>query len=514
MKLLAGIGLSALALVVPLTGLQAAALGAFEEQSYQTEKLKIDFIDVQGGHLFPEAWLVEVLAEYEGRELTIKELEALQTQLTNFYLQRGYVGSGVVIPEQEITGNVLVMNAVHARLTRINNYGNKELSNRYINENLRPSLSVPVNIGKLNQSLAMLKEHQLVDDVDARFVPGNKLGDAVLHLEVKERSAHSYGMSLDNYQSPSIGSYRLSANVGHYSFLGLRDRLNIEAGVTEGLKDYAFTYQLPLTLHDLSLHVSARGSDYSIIEEPFDAADIQSRSRQSALSLHWPVKRNFYSEATLFAGVDRTETTNTAFEIIEEEANTVAAQLGLKWQWRREKQAWAFQLMAERGVDTGNATIHEGRADGVYQLASVHSDYQYRIGSTVRLQWRLASQKVNEAVLPAKRFAIGGVRSVRGYRQNQFVRDNGVQSTLALHWQLSEGVSLSPFFDYGQVQAANGGLYQSSDEEVYSAGLGLSWKSRAGFDAQLNWGHALVDKEAKGDDPQDEGVYLRVAYQY
>ena len=60
-----------------------------------------------GSTVFSDAELAEVTAPYRNRELTTEDLERVRLELTMLYVNKGYITSGAVIPDQDVTGNLI-----------------------------------------------------------------------------------------------------------------------------------------------------------------------------------------------------------------------------------------------------------------------------------------------------------------------------------------------------------------------------------------------------------------------
>ena len=118
-------------------------------------------------------------------------------------------------------------------------------------------------------------------------------------------------------------------------------------------------------------------------------------------------------------------------------------------------------------------------------------------------------QRSNASALPLERMAVGGVNTVRGYRENQLVRDEGFSSSVEVHYPVfreqHHQLFVVPFMDYGAAwNKAQKGDY------LHSAGVGLNWR----FDSlttEFYWAHALSYTSLKQhSDPQDDGFHFQV----
>jgi hemolysin activation/secretion protein len=132
---------------------------------------------------------------------------------------------------------------------------------------------------------------------------------------------------------------------------------------------------------------------------------------------------------------------------------------------------------------------------------------------------RANTQLTDDPLLPIEQFAVGGANTVRGYRENQLVRDNGVVASIEFRLPLyplslpfasaeTAVLQLAPFFDYGA--AWN---HDESKDEISSIGVGLVWEPTPWLSAQVYYGYRLnsvVDPE-DDDDLQDHGISFRLA---
>ena len=76
-------------------------------------------IRVVGSTIFSAKELAKVTAPYVNREVTTEDLEALRLALTRLYVDRGYVSSGAILPDQPVTEGVITYQVIEGSLTAI-----------------------------------------------------------------------------------------------------------------------------------------------------------------------------------------------------------------------------------------------------------------------------------------------------------------------------------------------------------------------------------------------------------
>jgi hemolysin activation/secretion protein len=118
-----------------------------------------------------------------------------------------------------------------------------------------------------------------------------------------------------------------------------------------------------------------------------------------------------------------------------------------------------------------------------------------------------------------EQIAIGGRFSVRGYRENQLVRDNALLISLETRIPLvrrrgwAEFIQIVPFVDFGWGQ--NRDVVTPSPDALASVGVGVRWAARwtavvpVRLQFEVFWGQPLVDVSTPGGNLQDQGLQLQ-----
>jgi len=130
------------------------------------------------------------------------------------------------------------------------------------------------------------------------------------------------------------------------------------------------------------------------------------------------------------------------------------------------------------------------------------------------------AQLTPDPLLPLEQFAIGGRYTVRGYRENILVRDNGFSASFEVRVPIFERVEpairieLAPFADVGRSWNNKRArtLNQERPEWIGSVGIGVRLLlTRYGF-GEFYWGHPLKKIRTLADyDLQDDGIHFRLS---
>ncbi|NJM22741.1 MAG: ShlB/FhaC/HecB family hemolysin secretion/activation protein, partial [Richelia sp. SM1_7_0] len=122
------------------------------------------------------------------------------------------------------------------------------------------------------------------------------------------------------------------------------------------------------------------------------------------------------------------------------------------------------------------------------------------------------------ALMSSEQFVIGGLGSVRGYRQDALQTDNGVFATaeveipVARIFRNTGVIKVIPFVDYG-IGWNSSGQENPSPNSLASLGVGLQWRQGNNFNARLDWGIPLISA-VFGDSRtwQEKGLYFSVQW--
>ncbi|MBA4372603.1 MAG: ShlB/FhaC/HecB family hemolysin secretion/activation protein, partial [Thermodesulfovibrio sp.] len=187
-----------------------------------------------------------------------------------------------------------------------------------------------------------------------------------------------------------------------------------------------------------------------------------------------------------------------------------------EWTIRSQEQVMALRSTFSAGADALDATIQKGGPDGKFFSWTGQIQWIRRIGeSGLQAFFRADAQLTSDQLLSMEKFSVGGMESVRGYRKNILVRDNGISSSLEIRLPLirtekrDDILQLIPFLDYGR--SWNSGKESSGPQNIASAGAGIRWAVTEKIVFQLFWGAALNDVPVSHRDPQDRGFHFRLS---
>jgi hemolysin activation/secretion protein len=496
-----------------------------EKSKDNVPRLALKKVIFEGNVAIPTDELDEVAKPFLNRRLTGNDVEDLRYKLTLYYVGKGFINSGAVIPEQTVKDGELRIKIIEGRLSDVRLTGQGWLREEYIRDRIMDDSDKPLNTNDLQERYLMLLNDPLIERLNGSLLPGLHPGDAILDLKVARTRPYGGYLGADNYAPPSIGGYagRIGAWVGNLS--GFGERIDFNFSAMGGANMYNTGLDIPLTAKGTRFAFHYTYSDTLLIEQPFNTLNIHSSIISYDGQLSHPVLWNLQQKLTLGFNfnVRQDVTTLDGKSLDRPGSHNGQNQETVVRTWQDYvHQGKEFDLALRStlsvGVDALGANITTQTGDGRFFDWLGQGVGRYRFlsnGAFVSLSG--AVQLANDTLLPLEKIAIGGVYTVRGYRQNYLVRDEGFYTALEVSYPLygSEpgsihGMNVVPFVNFGGAwdygNAANNPLTKAT--YLWSTGVGLDWHYSS-LSASLYWAQRLSSYAlTKGTpyDLQDNGI--------
>lgn len=480
---------------------------------------------VEGNTVLSPEEVGDVVAPFVGRINTSDDLQQLRYALTLQYINRGYITSGVMIPDQDVSDGIVTFQVIEGELSNIEVRGLKNLKPEYISERIRLGAGPPVNIVDLQNQLQIVNQDPIVKGIKSQLRPGTRLGESTMTVEVEENSPYRVDTSFNNYRPPSVGSKQGELYASTLNLTGRRDILELNYGFTDGLDDIALGYYLPLTPRDTTLGLYFERSDTTVVEHPFDDLDIDSKVTDVAISLRHPFYRTVNQTFSLTAQLEyersKTFLLDEPFSfspgVDEGKAEVSVVRLTADWLDRQPDQVFAVRSTFSRGIKAFGSTDNDGLPDSRFFVWLGQAQWIRRFGENGnQIVFRGDVQKANGSLLPVEQFVVGGHDTVRGYRENLLVRDSGWVTSLELRVPVlrnmirATNIQVAAFSDYGKAWFED--FSTPSPKNISSAGLGLRFDSHDRVFGQIYWAIPFRNIDYNGSDLQDDGVHFNLTY--
>ncbi len=485
-------------------------------------------IDVIGSTVFSPAELREITANYTGRWLTLEQILMLRSAITNLYIQRGFTTSGAFVPVQELSNGILKIQVIEGSLERIDIKGANHLQEAYIRERIGLYSQTPINIHRLESGLQLLQQDPLIAGLNAELKSGSAPGKNILSLNLTTAEPWRTEIGLENRDSPSVGALRGSFSITNQNLTGWGDRATVSLAMTTGIRSYSIEYERPINAMQGTVGVRYAQDTSRIVEYPFNAIDIKGITQTLGISYRQPLSRSANSEFALGLGFDlRSSQTYIldnvpfSFSVGPEQGYSQVAVIRFSQDWvnRSPSQVLAMRSQFSLGLGGLGATVNNSGTDGRFASWLGQVQFVQALGGGSLLLTRMAAQLSSSSLLPLEQFSMGGVDTVRGYRQNRVVGDNGILASVEGRFPIWRGngnddnaLQITPFFDFGKMWNNRGAV--NIPDLIASVGLGFRYQLNRHLSFRLEYGLPLVTTNQTGRSLEDNGIFFSIRGQW
>lgn len=480
-----------------------------------------------GSTVFTPEELEIKLKPYTGRKISFTELLAAQQAIDRLYFEKGYITSGTFIPPQKLQDGIVKIEVLEGIVEEIKISGLERLNSSYVRSRLKVATKTPLNYNKLLNALQLLQLDPLTENLAAELTAGTKPGSSILEINLQEADPFDLTLSSDNYRAPSVGTNRRQVQLTHRNLLGFGDRLNISYLNTDGSNSLNnLSYTLPINPHNGTLNFRFSYTDSKITESPFERFNIESESINYEFTYRQPLLQKPTEDLALGIRFDRSDSALTVDgqparislgTEADGETHISALRFFQEYTTRDAKQVFALRSQFSLGVDVFNATINEDQPDSSFFAWRGQAQYLRLLTKDITLLLRSDLQVSDRSLVPVEQFSLGGAFSVRGYRQDILLGDNGLFNSAEIRInilhipQWETNLQLTPFVDFGKVWNTNN--INLDKTTLVSTGIGLRLQVSNDFAARLDWGIPLVDLANNGNTLQEEGIHFSLEFQ-
>jgi hemolysin activation/secretion protein len=504
-----------------------------------TVRVFVRDVRVIDNRAFSDQEIAEVTAPFKNRTLLTEDLERLRLALTLLYVNKGYLTSGAIIPDQDVTAGAITVQIIEGKLTRIDVEGNRWFRSSYLSNRLSLGIRTPVTLDPLQVQLQLLQQDRRIERINAELRPGDQRGDSVLNVRVTDRNPFHASMEVNNYQTPLVGEIRGIGTLVDDNLTGHGDPLSLSYGQSSGAFPIVdASYALPFNRYGTTFSPYYRRYDFKLIEPPFGPLNINTNTEIIGMSLRHPIYKTVTDEVAFSIIGEHLFTQsfvfgNVPFSVFPGFQNGSATVSALRfaqdWTHRTLDTVLAIRSRFSVGLNVLSATINANpdKPDGQFfswlgQAQAITQFGEEWLG--MQLLGRMDLQLTNSPLFPLEQVSLGGRYTVRGYREVTILRDNSFIASVEsrfplLRWANGEPmVQFAPFIDvaHGWNLGDNrpGPLAPSTNfpDTLASVGAGLRWNilpnDRASF--EVYWGQQLKHEPRISNTIQDHGVHMGI----
>lgn len=512
----------------PQAAVDVESSSAVTEPSGIQIQIPVQKIEISGNSRFSSEQLHRLVADAEGKELSLNQLWAVTQRITQYYKKHGYEYSRAYLPQQNLSQGVVRINILEAYYdkTVINNQSRTQ--KWLVQQTIAPlKQGGHINSNEMQQQLKLLNR---LDGVTTRNVltPGEAVGSSQLNIELQNAPMLSGYLGADNFGNKYTSRVRGTAGVSAYNLAGLGDELSLDlmtAGerMNYGRVGYAFTFT------GIGTRAGASYSylDYELGKE-LKTIGAKGNAVQTSVFISQPALLTNTAEVLLTLQYDHKQLEDD-IKLNQYQKHRDLDNVTLRLDGSQYDQLFGGGL-TQYGTSFTYGRVNFKNADAAAldaQTAQTAGDYYTASLNLSRLQ--NLGTKGTQAYLgiygqyspynldSAEQYLGGGPFNVRGYESSQFAGSSGYYATAELRQKLfanaQHQIGGKVFVDTAEVTLNAekwSGLTGSNTAQISSVGLGLNWFNVWNVQANAEVAFPIGNTPGQLEDHDDHQYWLSV----
>lgn len=492
--------------------------------------LTLNSLELEGVTAYTADQLAPVYKNKLGQTISLADVYAISTALTNKYRNDGYILTQVIVPPQTIENGRVRLQVVEgfvdsvtvegpdsgAALELLQTYGSHIQSGKAL------------NVMDLERYLLLIND---MPGVDARSILSpsrTRTGAADLRI-ITTRDPFDAMIGIDNHGSRYLGPLQVSTAASLNNYFGVNDRLTGQLVIAPDLSEVielayvAVAYEQPIydngTMLEFFMSLTDTEPGYNL-----DDFDVEGRAMYYSVKAEHPFIRsralNLYGHV-LFDWRD-VESKNNLEPTREDRIRAVRAGGRLEF----------LDTLFGVGINSAQVEFAQGlnifgsseegdmgltRPNGDPQFFKVEAEVQrlQRVTNKVNLLVAAKGQLSSDELLASEEFGVGGIQYGRGFDPSEIVGDEGVAGKVELQWNkpvqwnFVQDYQVFSFFDAGRVWDGDATANSLKTDTLTSAGVGL----RADFKDQTEAGVTVafpLNRDIETQQDKDPRFYMHL----
>ena len=452
--------------------------GADKAASQQGEAITFELkkIVMDSSAVLTEAELAAITQPYEGKMVQLNDIYAIVEKINALYASKGYVTCRAFLPPQTITDGKVKLLLVEGRTGNTTVSGNNYTKTSFITKRLHLKENEIANIKQVNKDLLLFNA---TNSTQLRIVmkAGEKPGTTDYEITAYEPKRDTWTIFEDNAGSDTSGEYRTGLFFNTKSLSGTCDPFSVGTVFSEGTRAANAMYTRSLGRSGTKMNLLYSTNAVKVTKGDYKDM-IKGNANSYAIGFTQPLVVNETTRTELSLDYNR-QNSKTDFMVLGNRFNIVDDSvqdftLGFAMTNYGASHVLYQKHSYVRGYSerTPSSMLEDSQNFGFYKFNGLYQKL-YAGGQMINLRAD-AQWSGSEGMVSSRQFYMGGMYSVRGYKENFLGGDSGF--TFSAEYSIpviNRNTNAFTFFDYGHVYG-NG---QSDDQHSILASLGLGIRS-------------------------------------
>lgn len=461
-------------------------------------------IRLTGNTVIASEELRAIVGEYEGKGLSLPDLQVAASLISEEYKKRGYIHATAYLPEQVVTDGVVEIAILEGRLGEIRVEGNhKYYSTEFIKKHFDPIVKRgAINQDDLERALLVLNGYPKLY-VKATLQTGSEPG--TIDIIIKAENSRPINVTLDynNYGSRFVSRsrYGITFEVGNLikegSLLSLRA---VTGDEPNELFFYRGQYTIPIGTLGTKAGVYYAAGDFDVGRE-FAVLDFKGEMETFGIFLAHPLIKKRVKSLYVEVSFDSKQTKQSILGLKLSEDNIRSLRGGLTYESTGTSGRTAASFFVTQGLGEGLGAMSNDDpfasrigADNSFTKFNVNALRLQRIAKPLYVLLKLSGQLSSDSLVVIEQFPLGGADSVRGYPKSEILGDIGYAATAELRlapFKKREIFQFVLFIDNGRISVKNPLPGQEKSKSLTGGGMGVRMSISKAFDLRADVGFPL-----------------------
>jgi hemolysin activation/secretion protein len=498
-------------------------------QGSATASILVNTLRVTGASAYSETELVAIAQFTPGSELTLADLQAMATRITEHYRNHGYFVARAYLPAQDVTGKVVTIAVSEGAYGKVVLRNTSRLSDP-VATGLLDGLESgdAITIKPLEHRLLLLSDVPGVH-VTSSLVPGEAAGTSDLIVDVTPGRLVTGSIDADNAGNPYTGEERIGATVNLNNPFGRGDVASLRVLTSgPGLRYGRASYQT--RLGPATAGVAYSRLDYELGKQ-FEILGANGKAEVASVYGSLPLIRSRDSNLAVGLVYDhRTFQDNIDLfqSVTDRKARVATVQL---YGNRQDDFGGGGTNTFFAALSTGSLDIQTpaaaavdaitARTEGGYSKLWFNAGRLQRVTDAFSLYGGVSGQWASKNLDASEKMVLGGIDGVRAYPQGEGFGDEGYVVDLearlllaGLSAHVPGQVHLLGFADAGHITINKNPWSAGSNTRFLSgAGVGATWEDPGNFAVRTYYARKLGNEDAMSA-PDKSGRFWIQAIKY
>lgn len=463
----------------------------------------IERIDFAGDQVLPTSELHEIARPFLNKQLGSARINQILRRLTERFVNEGLITSRAYLGEQNLRSGTLVITLVSGKIEAIRLNGQQispwdpasraDSGGWFTDVGIR--MAIPASPGEvlhladLEQGVEQINRMRR-NKAEMQILPGSAPGGSVIGIKNEAGDRLWFSAGIDNYGSQQTGLNRTRFGVEADNLLGFQEIVSFNYSGSRETNALVGSASVPFGYDTFSYTTSL--SEYQTLIS--DTALLYGKTVASTWGWNRVLSRSQASRLALDVTLSlrRAERDINNLPLAPQKLTVARVGLGKLWRFLVEQRPASLTLEAgvsrgltAFGADRDSPQIQAGEAHGQFTKLDFNGALSFALPSPDAAQFivrtQFNGQWTRQALFGSEQIFVGGMSSVRGFRESGVSGDRGAYSRNEIVWANAPalaGVRMEPyvFLDTGITEL----IAEGHTRRLSGIGLGTRLQYQSG----------------------------------